>query len=234
MTPPVRATSSAERTESELVAAAGRGDASAFEVIMRHYNRRLFRTARAILRDDAAAEDALQEAWVAAWRSVAGFRGEAGVSTWLTRIVVNEALQTLRRTRPERVVVHLDGRDHDGELAETIPEPAAQATPEKAMQQTEMRQLIERRIDELPEAFRAVFILREVEELSVEETASCLDLPEATVRTRLFRARARLRESIARELDLAVHDAFGFAGARCDRTVRHVLDRITQHRSAPP
>lgn len=218
----------------ELAQAAGRGDASSFEELMRHYNRRLFRTIRAILRDDAAAEDALQEAWIAAWRSIARFRGDAGVSTWLTRIAVNEALQALRRMKPDRVVVRLDGQDGDTAPSETNVERAAGVTPERVMQQAEMRQLIERRIDELPEAFRAVFILREVEELSVEETAACLDLPEATVRTRLFRARARLRESIARELDFAVRDAFSFDGARCDRIVSNVRDRITQHGSAPP
>ena len=102
------------------------------------------------------------------------------------------------------------------------------------MQHAEIRQLIERKIDELPEAFRAVFMLREVEELSVEETAACLDIAEATVRTRLFRARARLRESISRELDVAVHEAFGFAGARCDRIVRRVLERIAGEGAAPP
>ncbi|MGH7836486.1 MAG: RNA polymerase sigma factor, partial [Candidatus Binataceae bacterium] len=172
--------------ESELAGAAAAGDATAFETLMHRYNRRLFRTARAILKDDAAAEDALQEAWVAAWRNLGRFRGEAELSTWLTRIVVNQALQALRRMKPERVVVALDGRDDETDVLESVADPAPRATPEKAMQQAEMRQLIERKIDELPEAFRAVFMLREVEELSVEETAACLDVPEATVRTRLF------------------------------------------------
>ncbi|HEX7328834.1 MAG TPA: RNA polymerase sigma factor [Casimicrobiaceae bacterium] len=219
--------------ENDLASAAVGGNSAAFEALMRRYNRRLFRTARAILKDDAAAEDALQEAWVAAWRNLGTFRHEAGLSTWLTRIVVNQALQALRRTRPERVVVALDGRDDDSVL-ESVADPAPRAMPEKAMQHAEIRQLIERKIDELPEAFRAVFMLREVEELSVEETAACLDIAEATVRTRLFRARARLRESISRELDVAVHEAFGFAGARCDRIVRRVLERIAGEGAAPP
>lgn len=234
MTLPTRETTPRPASESELTVAAARGDAEAFEGLMRRYNRRLFRTARAILKDDAAAEDALQEAWMAAWRGLSGFRGEAGLSTWLTRIVANQALQTLRRTRPERVVVPLDGRDDDFDVLESVPDPAPRATPEKAMQQAEIRQLIERKIDELPEAFRAVFVLREVEELSVEETAACLDVPESTVRTRLFRARARLRESIARELDIAVHEAFNFDGARCDRIVSIVLVRIASELPAPP
>lgn len=226
-------TSLRSTAENDLAVAAAGGDSAAFETLMRRYNRRLFRTARAILKDDSAAEDALQEAWVAAWRNLGGFRREAGLSTWLTRIVVNQALQALRRMRPERVVVALDGRD-DESMLESVADPAPRATPEKAMQHAEMRQLIERKIDELPEAFRAVFMLREVEELSVEETAACLDIPEATVRTRLFRARARLRESISRELDVAVHDAFGFAGARCDRIVHRVLERIAGDGPAPP
>lgn len=229
-----RGAADSKLADSELADAAARGSSAAFEAVMRRYNRRLFRTARAILKDDSAAEDALQEAWVAAWRNLARFRGEAGLSTWLTRIVVNQALQTLRRTRPDRVVVALDGHDDEPSALESIADPAPRTMPEKAMQQAEIRQLIERKIDELPEAFRAVFMLREVEELSVEETAACLDIPEATVRTRLFRARARLRESISRELDVAVHEAFGFAGARCDRIVRHVLDRIAVEGPAPP
>lgn len=220
--------------ENDLATAAAGGNTAAFEKLMRRYNQRLFRTARAILKDDAAAEDVAQEAWVAAWRNLGTFRKEAGLATWLTRIVVNQALQTLRRMKPERVVVPLDGRDDEVDLLESVADPAPRAMPEKAMQAAEMRQLIERKIDELPEAFRAVFMLREVEELSVEETAACLDVPEATVRTRLYRARARLRESISREMDTAVHEAFGFAGARCDRIVRCVLERIAAEGSAPP
>jgi RNA polymerase sigma-70 factor (ECF subfamily) len=202
------------------------GDAEAFAVLMRRYNRRLYRTARAILRDDAAAEDALQEGYVAAWRHIAEFRGDAQIGTWLTRIVVNQALQALRRTRREQVVVLFeeppDERSRDEEIAESL-SPRA---PETTMLRAEMRRLIESKIDDLPEAYRTVFMLREVEDMTVEETATALGIPAATVRSRLFRAKARLRESLAEELDTAVQEVFGFDGERCDRIVRAVLVRI--------
>lgn len=211
-----------------LVEQVRHGDTAAFAALMRRHNRRLYRTARAILRDDAAAEDALQEAYVAAYRHVDTFRGDAQVATWLTRIVVNQALQALRRTRREQVVVLFEesadqasGADARSDLPSTDT-----ATPENAMLRAQMRQLIERKIDELPEGYRTVFMLREVEELTVDETAAALGIPAATVRTRLFRAKARLRDSLAQELDLATQDVFGFDGARCDRIVATVLARL--------
>ena len=217
----------ASASDAELMHGIGRRDADAFEALMRRHNRRLFRTARAILKEDAAAEDALQEAYVAVYRHADAFRGDASVATWLTRIVVNESLQALRRDRRHGVVVPLEARadeDAPGDVAEGV---ATQADgPERAAMRAELRRLIERKIDDLPEAFRAVFVLREVEEMNVDEVAACLDMPEATVRSRLFRAKARLRESIAREIDVAAQDVFGFAGARCDRIVARVLARI--------
>jgi RNA polymerase sigma-70 factor (ECF subfamily) len=210
-----------------LVRSVQGGDTRAFAVLMRRYNRRLYRTARAILRDDAAAEDAVQEGYVAAWRHIAAFRGDAQIATWLTRIVVNQALQVLRRTRREQVVVLFeeppDERSPDEEIAESL-SPRA---PETTMLRAEMRRLIESKIDDLPEAYRTVFMLREVEDMTVEETATALGIPAATVRSRLFRAKARLRESLAEELDTAVQEVFGFDGERCDRIVRAVLGRIS-------
>lgn len=207
--------------------AAAQATRAAFEALMRRHNRRLFRTARAILREDAAAEDALQEAYVAAYRKLDTFRGDAEMSTWLTRIVVNQALQMLRKSGRERVVVSFGGADdRDAEPGAEIADESSRRTPEDAAMRSEIRCLIERRIDDLPQAFRTVFVLREVEELSVEETARCLEVPEATVRTRLFRAKARLRESIARDLDMGAQDVFAFDGARCDRIVAAVLRRI--------
>ena len=210
-----------------LVLRVQRADATAFAVLMRRYNRRLYRTARAILKDDGAAEDAVQEGYVAAWRHIGDFRGDAQIGTWLTRIVVNQALQALRRTRRERVVVLFE---------EPADEPAtgddagagslAPEAPENAMLRTEMRRLIERKIDELPEAYRTVFMLREVEDMTVDETSSALGIPAATVRSRLFRAKARLRASLAEELDGATQEVFGFDGERCDRIVEAVLTRI--------
>jgi RNA polymerase sigma-70 factor (ECF subfamily) len=217
--------------DSKLVREVQRGSSAAFGALMRRYNRRLYRTARAILRDDGAAEDALQEAYVAAYRHAGKFRGDAAVGTWLTRIVVNQALQALRRTRRDDVVVLFDETVSEAQSAHTAA-PAA-GTPENLMQRAELRWLIERKIDELPEGYRTVFMLREVEDMTVEETAEALGIPQATVRSRLFRAKARLRESLAQEMDLATQDVFGFDGERCDRIVRTVLARIDAQEPHP-
>ncbi|MBC5766052.1 RNA polymerase sigma factor [Ramlibacter albus] len=204
--------------------------AADFEPLMRRHNRRLYRVARSLLRNDAEAEDALQEAYLHAFRSLADFRGDAQLATWLTRIVVNECMTRLRKSaRRDNIVpiVSADARTADGE--EAMPETPSgidEDTPDRAVQRAQLRQLLERRIDELPQDFRAVFVMRAVEELSVEETAACLGIAEATVRTRLFRARGMLRERIAQEIDMAERDAFGFDGERCDRIVARVLERL--------
>jgi len=213
--------------DAALVLRVQRADAAAFAVLMRRYNRRLYRTARAILKDDGAAEDAVQEGYLAAWRHAGAFRGDAQIGTWLTRIVVNQALQALRRKRREQVVVLFDqpaAEPADGEDAVT--DPLAADMPEDAMARTEMRRLIERKIDELPEAYRTVFVLREVEDMTVDEAAAALGIPAPTVRSRLFRAKARLRASLAEELDSVTQQVFGFDGERCDRIVEAVLARI--------
>jgi RNA polymerase sigma-70 factor (ECF subfamily) len=207
-----------------LVREVQRGNSGAFGAIMRRYNRRLYRTARAILKEDARAEDALQDAYIAAFRHMGEFRGDAALGTWLTRIVVNQALQTLRRTRRERVVIPFDESDTEREALDVVDAPDTR--PENMMLRAETRRMIERNIDALPDAYRTVFMLREVEELTVEETAAALDIPPATVRSRLFRAKVRLREALAREMDVATQDAFGFDGERCDRIVRTVLERL--------
>lgn len=216
--------------DAGLVQQVQRGSSAAFGALMRRYNRRLYRTARAILKDDAGAEDALQEAYVAAYRHMGEFRGDAALGTWLTRIVVNQALQALRRTRRERVIVPFDESAEDQHALEA---DAPSERPESMMLRAEMRRLIERKIDELPEGYRTVFMLREVEDMTVDETAAALDIPGATVRSRLFRAKARLRESLAREMDVATQDVFGFDGERCDRIVRTVLVRIDGEATHP-
>jgi len=210
--------------DDSLVRDVRRGSPTAFGAMMRRYNRRLYRTARAILKDDSLAEDALQEAYLAAFRHMDEFRGDAALGTWLTRIVVNQALQALRRTRRDRVVVPFEESDAQHEALNVADSP--DTGPENMLLRAQTRRLIERNIDSLPEVYRTVFVLREVEELTVEETAAALDIPAATVRTRLFRAKARLRESLAQQMDVATQDAFGFDGERCDRIVRTVLDRI--------
>ena len=201
-------------------------DVVSFEALMRRYNPRLFRVARSILKDEAEAEDALQEAYVQAYRHMAGFRGEAKRGTWLMRIVINQALMQLRKRKRERIVVPFGNREPDQNVQEAdVADPRAES-PSDSTLRAEVRKIIERRIDELPAAFRTVFIMREVEEMTVHETAECLGIPEATVRTRLFRARAMLRDSLERDMDTAKAGVFAFAGVRCDRIVAAVLARI--------
>ena len=216
---------------AELAALAARGDSGAFEALMRRHNRMLFRTARAILRDDAEAEDALQEAYLQAYRSLASFRGEAQVSTWLARIVANEALQRLRKQTRRAEIVPL--QSSAAPEMEHVMDTDNESAPHSSAERAEMRRLLESQIDALPEAYRTVFMLRAVEELSVEETAAVLDIPAATVRTRLFRARSMLRETLAQKIDVACEDAFSFAGERCDRVVAAVLARLNSAKETP-
>jgi RNA polymerase sigma-70 factor (ECF subfamily) len=209
--------------DAELARRIARRDDAAFEALMRQYNGKLFRVARSILRDDGEAEDALQDAYLDAYRHIGDFRGGARLSTWLTRIVINQALMRMRSHRRDRVVVRF-GR-HDGADSATALDIADEAAepPSTAALRAEIRRALERRIDALPVAFRTVFVMREVEDMSVDETAEALGIPPATVRTRLFRARALLREALARDMDLATTGIFGFAGDRCERIVRRVI-----------
>jgi RNA polymerase sigma-70 factor (ECF subfamily) len=200
-------------------------DARAFEEIMRKHNRMLFRTARAILRDDAEAEDALQEAYVQAYNSMQTFRAESKLSTWLARIVANEALMRLRKETRRAEIVPIQSTATVQDI-EQITDSDMNKAPDAAAERRQMRRVLESQIDALPDTYRTVFMLRAVEELSVEETAAVLDLPAATVRTRFFRARSMLREMLAQKIDVACEDAFSFAGARCDRIVANVLARI--------
>lgn len=213
--------------DAEIARRIATGDQDAFRLLMRRHNQTLYRTARSILKDDAEAEDAVQEAYLRAYRAMGGFRGEAKLSTWLVRIVANEALARLRKRSRGAEVIRLDNdAQADSEAAEENVEQTMPEHPEAGALRAETRRLLERRIDALPDAFRAVFVLRALEEMSVEETAVALELPQATVRTRFFRARGLLREALAREIDGAFDEAFSFAGARCDRIVAGVLARL--------
>jgi RNA polymerase sigma factor (sigma-70 family) len=203
-------------------------DHAAFEILMRRHNARLYRVARSIVKHDADAEDVLQEAYLSAYRAMDQFRGTAQLSTWLTRIVVNQALGRLRATRRDRVVVGFEGdRSHLPQTQEPFVNQPSDPSPEQITLQSQLQQLLEQKIDALPVVFRTVFVLREVEELSVEETAQCLSIPAATVRSRLHRARAQLRESLALDMDSAAGGVFPFGGARCDRIVAGVLGRLS-------
>lgn len=197
----------------------------AFEILMRRHNRRLFRLARATLRNDADAEDALQEAYIAAYRGLAQFRGGAALGTWLSRLVLNECLSRLRRQARRDNVIPMQSM-HDATRVDTMTTPDNDS-PEKLLR-AELRALLERKLDALPESFRLVFVLRCVEEMSVEETAAYLDIPEATVRSRLFRARSLLQDTVAQEIDMAQRDVYDFGGAHCDRIVNNVLSRLEE------
>jgi RNA polymerase sigma-70 factor (ECF subfamily) len=221
------ATAAGNDTDPGLARRVAAGETAAFEAIMRRHNRMLFRAARAILHDDTEAEDCLQSAYLLAFRSIGRFAGQSKLSTWLARIVINEAIGRSRRIARRGVEVPI-GHPHDD--APRLGLAAESAGPEEQAMRNEMRRLVEARIDALPEPFRVVFVLRAVEDLSVEEAAAVLGIPEATVRTRFFRARGMLREALAREVDLSVSEAFAFDGGRCDRIVAAVMARI----QAPP
>jgi RNA polymerase sigma-70 factor (ECF subfamily) len=221
-----RQSSAAPLPDADLSTRIAAGDQPAFEALMRRYNSRLFRTARAIVKDDADAEDVLQDAYLHAYRHIGEFRGDSQLATWLTRIVINQALGRLRKQKRDRVVVPFpDSRDDADKSPVSFADDKAELPP-RATLRAEIRRLLERQIDELPVAFRTVFIMRDVQDMSVQETAECLSIPPATVRTRLFRARALLREALARDIDAATIDVFGFAGDRCDRIVLAVLSRL--------
>ena len=215
-------------TDEALARRVAAGDRQAFELLMRRHNRRLYRLARASMRDDAEAEDALQEAYLAAYRAIGRYRGEASLSTWLSRLVLNECLGRLRREKRRDTIVPICGSDAlDAEEFASM-DSTKTPSPDEALARSEIRALLERRLDELPEDFRVVFVLRSVEDLSVEETAQCLGIPEATVRSRHFRARSLLREALAQDIDLAERDVFSFGGTHCDRVVAGVLGRLEE------
>ena len=228
MRQPTAKTTEPDAPDAQLAARAGRGDTAAFEALMRRHNRTLFRTARAILRDDAEAEDALQEAYLQAYHALPGFRAEARFSTWMVRIVANEALMRLRKETRRAQIVPMQSADATPGLEELADTTMEKNRPEPSAERAEMRRLLEQQIDRLPDAYRTVFMLRAVEELPAEEVAAVLQIPEATVRTRFFRARSLLREALAQQIDLAYADAFAFAGERCDRIVAAVLARLKQ------
>jgi RNA polymerase sigma-70 factor, ECF subfamily len=215
-----------ELDDASLASRVQAGDPAAFELLMRRHNRRLYRLARSMLRNAADAEDALQEAYLAAYQNIGAFRGEASLATWLSRVVVNQCLARLRRqARRDNIVPMVAMGGLDEQEAPTMPADDKDS-PDRALIRAELRAVLERKLDELPETFRTVFVLRSVEELSVEETARTLNLPEATVRSRHFRARSMLRESLAMDIDIAERDVFSFDGERCDRIVASVLRRM--------
>ena len=214
----------ADADDTLLVGLCRNGDERAVRVLVQRYNRRLYRIARAVLRDDAEAEDVVQEAHIRAFVSLDRFRGDAAFGTWITRIALNAALERLRRRRPP-VPIEQSGLE-EAATAEVIPFRPAQLNPEQAMDRLQVRELLEAAVEELPDTFRVVFVLREIEQLSVEETATQLGLKPATVKTRLHRARKLLQAGLARRAAPALPDIFPFAGRRCEQMADRVVDAL--------
>jgi RNA polymerase sigma-70 factor, ECF subfamily len=211
--------------DADLVRRAMAREEAAVRAIMQANNRRLYRLARGILRNDAEAEDVVQETYVRAFGHLESFRGEASLSTWLARIAINEALG---RLRGRRFSVEIGTVPEEALQAQIIQFPlsAAPSDPEKSMAQREIQRVVEHAIDELPEPFRLVLIARVMEGMSVEDTAALLELKAETVKTRLHRARAMLRENVERTIGPVVMEAFPFAGRRCERLTEAVLRRL--------
>jgi RNA polymerase sigma-70 factor (ECF subfamily) len=210
---PLLADAVSSLSDEEIVTRVLDGDTALFELIVRRYNQRLFRATRGILRDDAEAEDAMQEAYLCAFAKLDQFAGEAKFGTWLTKIAVHEALRRLRRTKPHE------------ELAEPMDNSG---NPERAAYNRQLHSAMESAVDALPPAYRSVFILRQLEDMNVAETAECLGISEENVKTRLHRARALLRGELERVLGAAATSSFRYLGARCDRMTREVMDRIRE------
>lgn len=225
MSNPGFATDFASASLAELVALARGGEREAYRHIMQRSNQRLFRTARAVLNDDAEAEDALQDAYASAFAALGEFRGEAEVTTWLTRIVLNACYQRLRSRHP---VVGLEQAEaaHDDSHILQFPTRYGMEDPANSAARVEIRGLIESAVGMLPEAFRVVFVLRDIEGCSVEETARALGIREETVKTRLHRARRQLRDALHDSVETSLHEAFPFLGPRCARLTAAVMQRL--------
>ena len=214
-----------ETDDADLVQRARGRDEAAIRVIMQSNNRRLYRLARGVLRNDSEAEDVVQETYVRAFTHLDSFRGDSSLATWLARIAMNEALGRLRRQRPGVEWTSLPPGVLEAQIIQ-FPLSSPPEDPEKSMAQREIQHVVEHAIDDLPEAFRIVFITRVIEGMNVEETAEILGLKPETVKTRLHRARAMLRDNVEKKIGPVVMDAFPFAGKRCERLTEAVLKRL--------
>jgi RNA polymerase sigma-70 factor, ECF subfamily len=214
-------TDPSELDDLALVAQVTQGNRSAFALLMRRYNKRLYRLARAALHDEAEAKDALQDAYVSAYRSIGQFRGDAALGTWLSRLVLNQCGARRRRnSRRDNIVpiVSLESNMHTAENVSSVDD-----APDVSAARNQMRDILESKVGDLPDLLRMVFVMRSVEELSTQETADSLGITQETVRIRHFRAKALLRESLAREVDVAERSIYDFGGSHCDEMVAGVL-----------
>lgn len=205
--------------DAEVVRRVLAGETALFELLMRRHDQRVYRAVRSILRDEAEAEDAMQQTWLLAWSALPGFAGASAFSTWLVRIAVNEALGRARRRARGTAAISLAGA---AEGAMGVPDDS----PEERAASAESSRLLERSIDRLPQLYRTVFVLREVEQLSTAETADALGLSEDAVKVRLHRARLALRDVLAEEIGVGAPQAFQFLAPRCNRLVAAVMGQI--------
>ena len=210
----------------ELAQLCASRDPEAVRYLLTANNQRLFRTAWSILKDRSEAEEAVQAAYVSAFASIDRFAGRSSLSTWLTRIVINEALGRVRSERRRRARLEAEGVPVLESYREKLMAGSETAQPDAAVAREQLRRLLERAIASLPDAFRTVFVLREIEGLSVEDTAEALEIPQATVKTRLLRARRRLQQALAPEVHEALSGTFPFAGADCAALTERVLAEL--------
>jgi RNA polymerase sigma-70 factor, ECF subfamily len=220
VSPGTALTAAAELADEVIVDRVRGGDTAIYEILVRRHNQRLYRTIRAILRSDSDVEDVMQQAYVDAYLHLDQFKGQAQFSTWLTRIAVNRAI---RSGQGERRQLGLVSNDVDLALERT---PSSDLDPEHTMYGHELKTVLESLIDDLPEPFRLVFVMREVEGLSTAETASSLSINEETVKTRLHRAKRLLRDHLDRRIGPAAREAYPFHLSRCDRVVAGVMRRV--------
>lgn len=214
-------TAASAMTDEEVIERVKAGETGLFEVIMRRYNQRLYRVTRSILGNDGEAEDVTQDAYVRSYMHLDQFDGRAKFSTWLTKIAVYEALA---RLRTRKRIVEIDAAPDSMEVRMNL--ESGTPSPEQEVLTQTMRMVLERAVDKLPETYRSVFMLREVEAMTTAETAECLEISEESVKVRLHRARSFLRKQIYAQTGAATASAFQFLGARCDRMVSTVMKRI--------
>ena len=216
------ATSQEPLSDEEVVARVLAGETGMFEVVMRRHNQRLYSVARAILRNDGEAEDVMQDAYVRAYEHLNQFAGRAKFSSWLTRIAVHKALARQRRGNRYQELEPMSEREGDpmDRFASLTPNPEQQAS------NSEIRRLLEEAVDNLPDSYRTVFMLRDIEEMSTTDAADVLEITEENVKVRLHRARALLRKSLYARAGMQKNEAFNFHAIRCDRVVKNVFERI--------